>query len=144
MESDKNFENRQFVRHPTEIPIEIWKVDHAETTNNHEQLNNISLGGLAFRSQTNWSNGDTVGIRIPLIDPPFEIIGKVVWCRERQKHYEVGVQFLEKNELFKVYLVEQICQIERYRKMVEKQGRNLTAEEAAVEWVKLYGAYFSP
>jgi hypothetical protein len=54
------FENRQFVRHPTEIPIEIWKVHNEKSMNTHEQLDNISLGGLAFRSHINWSAGDTV------------------------------------------------------------------------------------
>jgi hypothetical protein len=42
-------------------------------------------------------------------------------------------------------MVEQLCQIELYRRAVaERDGRHLKVEEAAQEWVKLHAAAFPP
>lgn len=133
-------EKRKFIRHPTDVPLEVWQV--TDTSHNLEKMRDISLGGLAFRAHKCWENGTVIGIRISLVDPPFETIGKVAWCQEQKRHFNIGVQFLEENDVTKAHIVEQICQIERYRKMLEKQGRTLTVEEAAIEWISLYGDSF--
>jgi hypothetical protein len=40
-------------------------------------------------------------------------------------------------------MVEQICHIERYRNDVaQREGRQLTAEEAALEWISRYASSF--
>jgi hypothetical protein len=40
-------------------------------------------------------------------------------------------------------MVEQICFIEHYKnEMLETQGRKLTSEQAAAEWIENYGADF--
>ena len=39
-------------------------------------------------------------------------------------------------------LVEQVCQIETYRNKLKKQGRDLSIEEAAIEWINRYAAFF--
>lgn len=133
-------EKRRFIRHPTDIPLEVWQV--TESAHALETMKDISLGGLAFRAHKCWEQGMLIGIRIPLVNPPFETIGKVAWCQEQKKHFNVGIQFLEEDDILKAHIVEQICQIERYRKMLEKQGRILTVEEAAIEWISLYGESF--
>lgn len=102
-------ENRRFFRHPTEVPVEVWQTD--ETEANVQQLRNVSLGGLAFRANRKWEHGEIVRIRV-LINNPFEFLGKVVWCGKREDGYEVGVQFMAKNDLSKEDMVEQVCQIE--------------------------------
>ncbi len=103
-------ENRRFFRHPTEVPVEVWQTD--ETEANVQQLRNVSLGGLAFHSTRKWENGEIVRVRV-LINNPFEFLGQVVWCGKKdEEEYEVGVQFMAKNDLTKEDMVEQVCQIE--------------------------------
>tara|TARA_R110001592_G_scaffold59660_13_gene181124 strand:+ start:5431 stop:5568 length:138 start_codon:yes stop_codon:yes gene_type:complete len=41
-------------------------------------------------------------------------------------------------------MVEQVCQIENYRREVKKrEGRELDPEEAAVEWIAAYAEDFN-
>ena len=40
-------------------------------------------------------------------------------------------------------MVEQVCYIESYKKVVyETEGRQLTTEEAAMEWIRKYASQF--
>lgn len=143
-------QNRQFIRHPSEIPIEIWCVISRDVARNvsttkvstKESLSNVSLSGLAFKSNVSWKPDTIIGIRIPLINPIFETICRVVWCHKKNSHFEMGVELMDTDDAFKVRMVEQVCQIENYRKTLKKQGRDLTVEEAATEWINRYAAVF--
>ena len=90
---------------------------------------------------------ETVGpddevVIIPVREPPFETTGTIVWCRLVNSHYDVGVQFADANTEFSVRMIEQICHIQRYRKEVLEQGRQLSEAEAALEWVTKYAKDF--
>lgn len=133
---------RQFIRHPVNIPIEVSITGHISP---HEvfHASDVGAGGLAFHSQCNIDPGTLVHIRIPYILPEFETDAKVVWCRKRSHDTELGVEFLTSDDAFKVRMVEQVCYIENYKHAVRrKEGRNLTAEEAAIEWISKYAAAF--
>lgn len=53
--------NRQFIRHPIDIPIELWCV--VESCGEcKKRLSNVSLGGLAFKSDKNCQPGTIIGI----------------------------------------------------------------------------------
>jgi len=39
-------------------------------------------------------------------------------------------------------MIEQACHIEHYRKVWSEKGRQLSAEEAAKEWIEQYAAAF--
>jgi len=133
--------NRQFIRHPTDIPIELWCV--VKSCGEYKKnLKNISLGGVAFKSTRNWQPGTIIGFCIPQIDPNFKTTGRVVWCHKKTTRFEIGVEILEPNDVFQIRMVEQVCQIEHYRKMLEQQGRKLSSEDAATEWINRYGAQF--
>ncbi len=76
-------------------------------------------------------------------EPPFEVMGTIVWCRRINDHYHVGVQFADTNTEFSVRMVEQICHICHYqRELLEKEGRSLSGAEAAAEWVAKYARDF--
>ncbi len=128
---------RLFIRHPTNIPIELCRVAQSVMT---KQLSNICLCGLAFKSNINWALGTIITIRIPLVDPTFETSGRVVRCQKNTSDFEIGVEFLSTNDAFKVRMIEQLCQIEEYRK--KEQERALTIEEAAIEWISRNAADF--
>ena len=132
---------RQFIRHPTDMPIEYDIGDVA--VNKKEYLNDISHGGLSFRSNIYIEPGSVINIRIPIHKPVFNAKGIVVWCRKNDGYYEVGVEFEEGKTEYGVRMVEQVCYIEHYKNEIwEKEGRKLSGTEAAAEWIKKYAKDF--
>ena len=132
---------RAFVRHPADIPIEV---DAAPTGCAGHRLWDVGAGGLAFASEQPLAVGAVVRVRIAIVRPAFETSGRVVWCTARERHFDVGVQFVSAEEAFSVRMVEQICHIEHYRQEVRQvEGRQLDSEAAALEWVSRYAADFA-
>ncbi len=133
---------RGFLRHPIDIPIELEVIGKSSSAT--QQLNNISLGGLSCEIDEYLEQGTLVRIRINCVTPVFEMIGQIIWCLEKKKGYDVGIEFDDKDQkIFTLRMVEQICQIEHYKKEVlHKDGRELTSEEAASEWVSKYASEY--
>ena len=132
---------RRYIRHPSDIPIEFQLAELA--VQDREYLNNISYGGLSFRSQHKVPVGAVIAVRIPLVEPEFEARGRVTWCRRHGDQYDVGVEFIDPEEAFHSRMVEQICHIEHYKnEILQREGRQLTGEEAALEWIRRYAASF--
>jgi hypothetical protein len=132
---------RTFIRHLSDIPIEV-KTENLNVEKN-ESLNNVSFGGISFRSDTAFDAGSVLFIKITSVRPLFEARAKVIWCRQDGEHFEVGVEFLETTDVFRIKMVEQICRIENYKKeILEKEGRALSGQEAALEWIGKYADDF--
>lgn len=136
---------RSFIRHPTEIPIEIHHPDPADSVAYiHAAGHDVSLGGLALHSHCAATPGEIVEVSIPFVDPPFASRARVAWCKTLGSAYELGVEFLDAADAFRARMVEQICHIERYKKnMALCEGRKLSTEEAALEWISKYAARFA-
>ena len=133
---------RQFIRHPVNIPIEVSESSYYP---NKESLHvfNVGFGGLAFQSKQVINLGTIVYIKIAYTQPIFEAMAKVIWCRTHQDGAELGVEFFNSDDAFMARMVEQICYIETYKNEVSlKEGRTLTTEGAALEWVSKYAANF--
>jgi hypothetical protein len=132
---------RSFIRHPSDIPIDFQLgevVNHSS-----DYLRNVSRGGLAFHSQVALDIDSIIQISIPLVEPVFEAVGRVTWCKPMDGEYEVGVEFLEDDDIFRARMVEQICHIEHYKQeMLKCEGRKLSGEQAAAEWIKKYAPQF--
>ncbi len=125
---------RKFIRHPAAIPIDIAVDEQAATPS--VSLANISAGGLSFHLLKPVPLGSQLSISMPDIWPDYRATGTVVWCRESDGGYEAGVQFSQSNEAFKARMVAQFCQIEDYRRDINhSEGRQLSSEEAAHEWI---------
>lgn len=135
-------QDRQFIRHPSDIPIN-WKLGEVVPPGG-EYLRNISEGGLAFVSHHEIPAGATIEIHIPIEKPEVAIRGEVVWCRPGEDGcFEVGVRFTDAGQRFRMRMVEQVCHIEQYKKeLLEKEGRDLTGEQAAMEWIKRFAKDF--
>jgi hypothetical protein len=132
---------RQFIRHPADIPIEVSAGDQLAHATRHTY--NVSLGGLAFQSDYELGPGIVVEVRIPFVRPAFETKARVVWCGAREGGFELGVEFLNPEDAFRARMVEQVCYIENYKREVyQTEGRLLTAEEAAMEWIGKYASRF--
>lgn len=131
---------RRFIRHPTSIPIEVrGGAGKATGARTHD----VSLGGLSIEVDWCLEPGELVELRVPTVSPPFETRGRVAWCRRIDSNYEMGVQFLEASDAFRARMVEQVCHIEQFRSQVrEREGRELSAQEAAAEWIREHAADF--
>jgi hypothetical protein len=70
-------------------------------------------------------------------------MARVTWCHRSNSHFAIGVEFLDSAEAFRVRMIEQICHIESYQREVEqREGRQLTAEQAAAEWISRHASSF--
>lgn len=132
---------RKYIRHPSDIPIE-FDVGEGLRGQRHP-LNNVSLGGVSFQSKTSLLLGTPVTIRVPFVNPGFEACGQVVWCTRTGMGYDIGVEMVDPEEFFRTRMVEQVCHIEHYKREVFKtEGRRLSGEEAAMEWITKYAHLF--
>jgi len=104
---------RQFIRHPTRIPVEI-RVEGAAAYDTR-QSRNLSLGGLALQSGYAFVPGSIVVVRIPLVRPVFETRARVAWCVACKEDFELGIEFLNDDDAFRARMVEQVCYIENYK-----------------------------
>lgn len=142
-----NPSNRQFIRHPSEIPIE-YCMTSAPPRCNTDVINNISQGGLSFHANAYIEPEQWIHLYIPIHENYFEADAKVCWCKQQVSdnqtiHYDVGVEFSNKDEAFSARMVEQVCYIEQYRERVkQREGRRISSDQAAAEWIEKYAQSF--
>jgi hypothetical protein len=138
---EKSRDARKYIRHPVEIPLDYQITGESFDSRDYSQ--NISIGGICFRSKERIPSGSILLIKIPTIDPKFEAIGRVIWCLEKEEFYDVGIEFIDDETTFRARLVEQICYIKKYQNDIRQQeGRELTDEEAAEEWTRIFAKNF--
>ncbi len=131
------------------MPIQVtsnWEEDDNDETVD-QTITNVSLGGLAFISPKPLDVLDRVRISISSLDRDSELIGNVVWCEksDTEDGYDIGVEFEKSRDVFRLRMIEQICHIEHYRREVlRNEGRKLSAQEAADEWISKYAGDFPP
>ena len=76
-------------------------------------------------------------------DPAFRARVRVVWCRRTERGYRIGARFADAEDAFRARMVEQLCAIEDYRRRaLEREGRHLSAEAAAHEWIERFADDF--
>ncbi len=134
-------EQREFIRHPTSIAIRVYELqEHASELH---PLANVSIGGLCCSSGQQLPTGRKIRIEFPFLPEHPRLEGHVVWCHECQHGYDIGVQFDDEREAFRARMCEQICHIEQYRQDVfDTEGRQLTSEDAANEWIERHAGDF--
>ena len=136
---------RKYIRHPADVPIQVtldWaEEDDDETVD--QTITNVSLGGLAFISAKPLDVLERVRVCIPVLDQDNFLVGNVVWCEKAGSGYEIGIEFEKSRDVFRLRMIEQICHIEHYRNEVARvEGRELTSQEAAREWISKYAGEF--
>ena len=132
---------RNFIRHPADIPIKIIKNESDDYY--RQPLQDISIGGLRCRLNEPLAIGDEIKIIIDLVEPILEISGRVVWCRAADTAYELGIEYQGEEDVYRLRMVEQICHIEHYRKEIQiREGRNISSEQAAREWIDKFADGF--
>jgi hypothetical protein len=140
--SDKKTEQvRKYIRHPVEIPLEY--VITGESFEKRKYSQNISIGGICFRSEEKLTSGLILLIKIPSIDSKFEGVGRVIWCLDKENCFEIGVEFVDEEDAYRARLIEQICYIKKYQKdILEQEHRELSDEQAAEEWTRIFAKNF--
>lgn len=135
---------RRFIRHPASIPIQICShSDVIEQRSQKVKTHDISAGGLSCETEQLMTPGEAVQVEISLEKPPFKTIGHVVWCQNHGERYLVGIGFADLATAYAVRMVEQVCYIEEYRqKVLQDEGRELSSEEAALEWILAHAEDF--
>lgn len=108
--------------------------------NRHDYQLNIGQGGLCFSSNRALPLGAHIQIEIPIAEPAFRAEGILAWSHERDGDFETGVRFTGAEA---EYNLRMVGQIEHYRREVpEREGRVISSEEAALEWIRQYVADF--
>ncbi len=126
---------RSYVRYPSGMPVSVSleEVVASETL----YLNNISRGGLSFNSMVALKVGTVIRLRIPPNRPFFEVLGKVIWCKKMSLQYVIGVEFINADDKARTQIIEMVFRIDEYRrKLLEQEGRGLTHQQAALEWIE--------
>lgn len=135
---------RRYVRQVTGIPVEVSLDYRPDYRTDEDTITNISLGGLCFVASDRLDVDESIQVRVPLLNQESSIAGRVVWCEKSERGYEVGLEFDNPDEVERLKMIDQICQIEQFRQQVEQQdGRDLSSEEAAREWIRRYAGEFS-
>lgn len=131
---------RAFIRHPVSIPIEL---STAGAGAQRELSQDVGLGGLALEWPEALEPGAAVQIHIGIVRPPFSANGTVAWNRPMGDRHLLGIRFLDQDDAYRVRMVEQVCHIEHYRQeILREQGRELSEDEAAREWMEIYARDF--
>ncbi|MCP8687072.1 hypothetical protein [Marinobacterium sedimentorum] len=129
---------QRFIRHPDEIPLELQVVDPL--------CNTVQLPmplGLLCRSAAMIATGQQVNISTSELAHAPAITGQIEWCHAHQDHFELHICFASDEHAQRMRMFEQVCHIRRYRQWVQdQQGRSLSEDEAALEWIAKYAALF--
>jgi hypothetical protein len=136
---------RAYIRHPSEFPIELRSAEPGMLEAGggpKPRLLDVSAGGLCCLSKREYAPGSRIMIHIPVGDPPFSGEGTVAWCRPQADRFRVGIAFDDLSLAFSARMVEQVCHIGRYHKHLQEQGREVSEEEAALEWIGKYAKLF--
>lgn len=133
---------RQYVRHPSDIPVDLHVIN-GHRDSRHAQMHDVSIAGLSCRVAAPVAEGAYVELNVPSITDACLGRGTVAWCRPCRGCFKVGVQFLDEQDAYRARMVEQLCQIEAYRRQMEaSEGRFMDGEAAAAEWIERYAAEF--
>ncbi len=125
---------RRYIRHPARLPISVEVL--GGDPQHHDRLRDIGEGGLCFSAPAALEPGAAIGIAIPVLGQVFEVGATVAWCQPGETGYLIGARFRSPQERLCVRMVEQLCYIADYRLKIERQeGRRLSDEEAAIEWL---------
>ncbi len=136
-------DNRKAPRYDGEIPVAytLGEVVASESA----YLSNISAGGISFEAMVELDPGTVILLQLPVSHPQFSTPGRVIWCRKVAFQYEVGIEFLDVDVDFRARMVDLVRRIEAYRQDAARAGRDLSAQEATLEWIERHGEkFFAP
>ena len=133
---------RRFIRHPFQIPLKINTL--RKSSRKVLQTKNVTAYGMCFSSAESLKPDTIIELSIPSINPSLKMRGRVVWCKRKDNDfYDIGIEFVDKENEYRARMIEQICHIKDYKQKTRKTaGRSLTDSEAAQEWIEKFAIDF--
>ncbi len=132
-------EHEQYIEHPKQVPVQLETSIPAPVTT----INSNCYGGIRCLWHSRIPVGKFVRISLPQIHPEFFAIVQVIWRRLAESGYELGLIFIDKEQAYKMRMMEQLCHINCYQRWIfEHEGRQLDSEQAASEWIGKFAAAF--
>lgn len=130
-----------FIQHPKEIPVTFLSTSTKKEE--HKEIREGKDAGICFWTVEKPELDAQVVLGIDLDSNHFIGRGSVVRVQPENDGCWVCVK-ISPEDAFTIRMAEQLCQIEHYR-LDNKQyfDRNMTADEAAQEWIAKYAAQFS-
>ena len=129
-----------YIEHLESVPLRCRPVPSKRS----RRLEDPGVGGLRFKSMKPIRPGTTLNVTVRVYGKQYTFRGLVSWMCELDQGYEIGLSFSSKRETFEVRMVEQACRIESYRRdVLEHEGRNISLDRAAKEWIRKYSAQFA-
>ena len=105
-------------------------------------LSNISVGGVLFNSMVELEPGTLILLHLPPAKPVLRTPCRVEWCTKHGFEYEVGVEFLIEESIFRDRMLSMVRRIENYRRELTASGCVVTGQEAMLKWIELHGQEF--
>jgi len=140
----KHREKRKYYRHPVWAPLryEVLASGHRE---GELHSSDVCLMGLRFTAREPLPQGALLRVVITLRQQEFELITKVEWQRQiGEDKWDTGVSFLTESNSFKARMLEQVIEIEEYRKSLSaERGSEMTFEQAARLWIEEHANEYS-
>lgn len=131
-------ERPRFIRHPVEIPLRCRRLVRRAT-----DLVDLEYGGLHFIRREPFAPATKLVLLVAVLGEEHRFCAQVLWCRELGERHEITVGFSAREDAFRARMIEQFCQIECYRRRMRvMQGRDLSPDAAAREWVERFAAHF--
>ena len=129
------------IRHPVEIPLEIKAMDVAVDSLRTHKL--VGCVQLTFHFPMMIAVGVLLTVSIPSINAQEELHGQVSSLSQSKHGFMIGMSFQSEQEAFRMRMLEQLCHIEEYRqRTLLSEGRLLSQDQAASEWIDQYAAAF--
>jgi len=133
---------QSFIHHPSTVPVKMVISDEqCPILDDNDELST----GVYIQTEQSYPVNSCVNVEINVQKPAFTAKGFVRCCQRLKgnKGYQIGIVFDCPETAFAVRMIEQVCHIEEYRQKVSlTQGRELSIDSAASEWITQHAADF--
>lgn len=128
----------RFIRHPDEIPLDYERVAASAA-----EPCDPTHGGLRFACRESFGAGTVLDLCAVVFGERHGFRAQVLSAHRGAGGQELTVGFGAAQDAFQARMVEQFCQIECYRRRVHlREGRELSSDAAAREWIDRFAAQF--
>jgi len=128
--------SEHLISHPDQVPVEIDRISRKQAPDH------LYMGELAVNSEARIGVGTEVRLHMPTVDPDAKLCGRVIWLHERGDGFVLGISFHSHSEAFRMRMLEQLCHMAAFREQVAGEGRLLSENEAAREWIRRFSKDF--
>ena len=130
----------EFVEHLIDLTLDITQIEAQCFPS--ISVARVGFVGITYVTLLPCDRGRSVRITLEEIDPNFCVSGRIAWCKKHSDGYHIAIEFPTEEECYCVRMIEQLSQIEHYRRQAKHEGRRLNYNEAAGEWIQKFAASF--